>query len=273
MSNDKNPEVEAQEADGLPSDGGGSIYMYSQKGGYSHIPEEDDRRFRVTDEGHSMEIFKDGKWVGKKSREFIYTVGDSDTEDSIRFNLGTSKLEKLNNGEWKELDPAEWKEFEPAEYESFEDPSTGERLFRKKSDPLDLNLKMKKTELEEVSEAPSPHVPPTVPDIIPMVVKIAKAAAMESIKEEVDLYRGLVADAETVDDRLKIVREISDLKLRSTGLVLAGMRQAGGGQSDEDTVQRIMAMGAESLNPDSFTTLTTIINELKKAKKALSSNS
>jgi len=83
---------------------------------------------------------------------------------------------------------------------------------------------VEKTDLVETDEAPKAV---SQERIFGMVAAMAKAAAMEAIQEEIELYRGLVADTEDTDARLKIIRELSDLKLRSVGIVLAGMRQRG----------------------------------------------
>jgi hypothetical protein len=138
--------------------------------------------------------------------------------------------------------------------------------------PKGLPSTMEKTDLIDVDDIQVGSSSGKITDVMPVVVKVAKAAAMESIKEELELYRGLVTDAENVDDRLKVIRELSDLKLRSIGLVLAGMRQAGG-QRQEPTegqvLTKLMDMGAESLNPDSFDILTKIMSELIRARPAL----
>ena len=83
---------------------------------------------------------------------------------------------------------------------------------------------MEKTELVETDKAPKT---PMEERIFSIVASMAKTAAMKTIKEELELYQGLIEDAKSTDERLKIIREVSDLKLRATGTVMAAMLKGG----------------------------------------------
>ncbi len=85
----------------------------------------------------------------------------------------------------------------------------------------DENEGLEKTELLETKEAPKVKNDP-----MSVLVRIAKAAAIESIKDEIALYRTMMQDTKDIDEAIKIVKEISDLKLRATGIVLAGMHRS-----------------------------------------------
>jgi len=91
-------------------------------------------------------------------------------------------------------------------------------------DTSDSAERVEKTELVEVNKPGAKAGRDAA--TMALVTKIAKAAAMQTISEEVKLYQGLIADAETQDEKLKIIRELSDLKLRAVGIVLDSMQNA-----------------------------------------------
>lgn len=84
---------------------------------------------------------------------------------------------------------------------------------------------LKKTELEETDKKP-PRIVSTE-EVMELISRMAKSAAMKTIQDELQLFKGLISEAETTDEKLKIIREISDLKLRATGIVLANMKKSG----------------------------------------------
>jgi hypothetical protein len=83
--------------------------------------------------------------------------------------------------------------------------------------------KLEKTELAEIGQG---KVMPTG-NLLELVAEMARKTALAMIQDEIALYRGLIEDTESVEDKLKIVRELSDLKLRSAGIVLANMQRSG----------------------------------------------
>ena len=81
---------------------------------------------------------------------------------------------------------------------------------------------LKKTELKEV-----PHVPEgarvKTMDPSGILVKMAKRAAMETISEEVALFKKLVEETDDVNQKLEFIERLANLKLRAVGIVLGGM--------------------------------------------------
>ncbi|MCP4569008.1 MAG: hypothetical protein GY841_15650 [FCB group bacterium] len=83
-----------------------------------------------------------------------------------------------------------------------------------------------KTSLKEVTKKDSDKKMDTN-QVLGIMAELAKRAALTMIQDELELYKGLIDDAEMTDEKLKIIREVADLKLRSVGVCLAGMRMTG----------------------------------------------
>jgi len=94
------------------------------------------------------------------------------------------------------------------------------------------NEKMEKTELREVEEAPAAQRTVDRGQLMTVIAQMAKVTALEMLKEEIELFKGLVADAPTQGEKVALIREMADLKLHAAGVVLAGMRSRGQIQLD-----------------------------------------
>lgn len=79
---------------------------------------------------------------------------------------------------------------------------------------------MQKTELREVQARQASE---RKPDTTTVLVHIAKRAAMETIREEIILFHGLIQDAVDEDAKLNLIERLARMKLQSVGVVLGEM--------------------------------------------------
>ena len=88
---------------------------------------------------------------------------------------------------------------------------------------------IQKTELKEVMGRP-PEGMTQEKFVAGVFTKLVRKAAMEAVKEEIEMLNDLIESADTTDEKVKVIKELADLKLRAIGIVLASMGARGAPQ-------------------------------------------